>query len=69
MQASAQNFARELMEMPSNLMTPSLFVEAVQERAELVRQSMSDSAQLQIIPRQILTLVTLSHILTLTLSL
>ena len=30
--ASAQNFARELKEMPSNLLTPSLFVERVGER-------------------------------------
>ena len=30
--ASAQNFARELKETPSNLLTPSLFVEAVGER-------------------------------------
>jgi aminopeptidase len=32
--ASAQNFARELEEMPSNLLTPCLFVEAVGERME-----------------------------------
>ena len=30
--ASAQNFARELKETPSNLLTPSLFVEAVGKR-------------------------------------
>ena len=30
--ALAQNFARELKETPSNLLTPSLFVEAVGKR-------------------------------------
>ena len=48
---SAQNFARELMEMPANLMTPTLFVEAVKERAEIVQQKMADASKLQIIPR------------------
>ncbi len=50
-QGSAQNLARELMEMPSNLMTPTLFVETVQEKAQLVRGRMEDPSRLQIIPR------------------
>ena len=32
MTASAQNFARELKETPSNLLTPALFVESVGEK-------------------------------------
>ena len=37
---SAQNFARELKETPSNLLTPSLFVEAVGERmSEVSREN------------------------------
>ena len=44
--ASAQNFARELKEMPSNLLTPSLFVEAVGERLGGVARD-----QLEFVPR------------------
>ena len=44
--ASAQNFARELKEMPSNLLTPSLFVDAVGER-------MAGRESLEFIPRSV----------------
>ena len=61
-QGSAQNFARGLMEMPSNLMTPSLFVEAVQGRAESVRSSMADSVSLQVIPRYACCVCVVAHL-------
>ena len=44
--ASAQNFARELKEMPSNMLTPSLFVEVVGERLNEVA-----GENLEFIPR------------------
>ena len=44
--AAAQNFARDLKETPSNLLTPSLFVEAVGERLEQIR-----GENLEFIPR------------------
>ena len=37
--------------MPSNLMTPTKFVETVQERAQQTREKMVDNTKLQIIPR------------------
>lgn len=47
--ASAQNFARQLMEMPSNMMTPTMFVEAVTKRLGEIQQT--TSGKLEIIPR------------------
>ena len=44
--ASAQNFARELKETPSNLLTPSLFVEAVSSKLHEVA-----GENLEFIPR------------------
>lgn len=37
--ASAQNFARQLMETPSNMMTPTIFVETVTKRLGELQQS------------------------------
>ena len=47
--ASAQNFARELKEAPSNLLTPSLFVEVVGERLG----QLGAGERLEFIPRSV----------------
>ena len=47
--ASAQNFARQLMETPSNMMTPTMFVESVTKRLGEVQQT--TSGKLEVIPR------------------
>ena len=46
--ATAQNFARELMETPSNLMTPTKFVEAVSHQLGEVR--VSSEGKLEVVP-------------------
>ncbi len=53
---SAQNFARELMETPSNHMTPTMFVDSVSDR---IGQLKSDAVQ--VIPRYVLRLVLGCH--------
>ena len=50
---SAQNFARELMETPSNHMTPSLFVEAVSEKIGEIKQRLSNQKSIEVIPRYV----------------
>ena len=47
--AEAQNFARKLMDTPANLMTPSLFVDAVS--AQLGEVPGVGRSQLEVIPR------------------
>ena len=53
--ASAQNFARELMETPSNHLTPSLFVDTVNGRIGEIRHTLANPLALQSIPRQVKT--------------
>lgn len=47
--AEAQNFARKLMDTPANLMTPSLFVDAVS--AQLGEVPGVGRSRLEVIPR------------------
>ncbi len=52
--ASAQNFARELMESPANHMTPTMFVEAVNGKIGEIRRTLANPQAIQSIPRYIL---------------
>ena len=47
--ATAQNFARELMETPSNHMTPTMFVDTVSSRLGDIR--ISSGTKLEVVPR------------------
>lgn len=49
--AGAQNFARQLMDAPANLMTPSLFVDAVS--TQLGEVPGMGRSQLEVIPRSV----------------
>ena len=52
--ATAQNFARELSEMPSNHMTPTHFVDAVSSRLGQVVREAGEPGKLAILPRSVL---------------
>ena len=47
--ATAQNFARELMETPSNHMTPTMFVDTVSNHLGSIR--ISSGTKLEVVPR------------------
>ena len=49
--ADAQNFARDLMDTPSNLLTPTMFVDRVSERLGVVGQEATDPTTLRVVPR------------------
>ena len=56
--ANAQNFARWLMETPSNHMTPSAFVDAVSTRLGNLESDVK--SKLEIMPRYCYSIVTMS---------
>ena len=47
--AEAQNFARQLMETPSNHMTPTMFVDTVNSQLGAVK--ISSGTKLEVVPR------------------
>ena len=49
--ADAQNFARDLMDTPSNLLTPTMFVDRVSERLGVIGQEVTDPTVLRVVPR------------------